>query len=336
MKYLLHGSLVILFSLSFAEEEGVADSTRVLQDSALLAADNFRRSNRITAKDEIPSIPVDQLLELKRRVHELEDPETKFGYVVFSVDRHSEILLDDGQALELKQLIEKRRTALVNWHDVRNVIRIYARVAIWELAIAEEGSLSEKAESRWEKWNEMRIRYMREEFLADERFHCGFREILSKEQWSSLKEGKWDEYLKKRTGHSRNFFAPKIVRRTLGEPTSGKSFDGAIPVWEAKWRTMKVRYEAASLFERKRGFLSGTISEAEALCLWEEYVKAFREWSTLEAQSIRGLVQAGYSRDENTLEKVKEHQMKLILEVLSKYGDSADDLINRMVQSLEN
>ena len=41
----------------------------------------------------------------------MNDPKTKFGYVVFSVARHSKKLLSDEQAEAISKIIEARKNA---------------------------------------------------------------------------------------------------------------------------------------------------------------------------------------------------------------------------------
>lgn len=294
-------------------------------DSDLGLAREFLNDHAVI--EQIPERP-QNFEALVRRVSETPDPESKFGYFVFSIARHSENLLSAEQARQLDDLIANRKQAEPNWHDVRNLVRVRAQIALWDYAAETDAKLAEAKRATWEKWTDLRLAYMFQEFVATEKFQRAAWDLLTTEQQSALRSGKWDKHLKKSTGHSRLFSADKQITRALGKPDAPESFDRAQSAWRERWETMWETYQEAAAFERKREFTMDLAGEDFAIHAWQErYAPAFRAFAEHECEAIRELLHSGYSLNANQRDALNVHRETLRSEALNKYQESAADLL---------
>jgi len=266
---------------------------------------------------------------LKRIIASIKDPQSKFGYIVFSVARHSEKLLEKDQSAQLDALIESRRKATVNWHDVRNVVRVQAAIAMWNYAAVPTNHSQETARriAEWEAWTDLRLAYMFEEFVARERFQRAVWDILTLEQRKKIRSGEWDKFLKKSTGHKRLFYADRIVSRAFGLPDHPAALDTAVAHHRNLWKPMRDHYQKAARFERQCEFSMDLADEKFVLATWSDYAKAFRAFATAECESVREILQAGYDTDAKLAKKLDQHLLHLRTEMIAKFRAGAADLL---------
>lgn len=286
-------------------------------DDRLQIARQSLKANRIFTG---PLETSDNYKQLYKKVSARPDPNSKFGYIVFSIARHHKKLLTTEQSKELESLIESRQNASVNWHDNRNIVRIHAVFALWKYAAATESAEVAKLKSNWEAWTDLRIDYMFEEFIAKERFQTKAWQILTAAQQEQLLSGAWDQYLKKSTGHGRLYSAPKQVSRELGKPDHPELFAQTAEKWRAAWQPMLAEYNSASQFQRKREFSLNLAGEPFAAASWSDYAKAFRAFVTMERDAIRELVQSGYDINPDLEEKLAKTEAKFRDGMIRKYS----------------
>ena len=287
---------------------------------AIEKAGEFLDQNRIFSGQSNRS---EEYEALHRKISSSPDPESKFGYMVFSIARHQEKLLTAAQAEKVDTLIESRQSSPVHWHDYRNIVRVHAVIELWNYASAAEEDTAKLFREEWEKWTDLRIAYMFEEFVDRERFQQAFWEILTPEQRTKLLSGEWDKYLKKSTGHGRLYSAPKQVTRALGKPDFPEAFAEASAKWEERWDPMLSQYLNASKFQRQREFSMDLADEAFAVASWQEYAKEFRNFVTMERDAIRELVQAGYEPGVDLSKRIEKEQQKLRDQMVGKYSENA-------------
>ena len=67
-----------------------------------------------------------------------------------------------------------------------------------------------------------------------------------------------------------------------------------------------------------------------AAASWKEYASAFRGFSETECDAIRGLVQAGYEKDAEFLNKITNFQTKLRADMVKKYESNAAEFLRRL------
>ena len=291
------------------------------------AARDFLEQNRAFRGTIGPSADFDTVRE---KIASMNDPKTKFGYVVFSVARHSKKLLSDEQAEAISKIIEARKNAEVNWHDIRNVVRVHAQIRLWKYAAKSDAAEAKKLRADWKAWNDLRIAFMFEEFVAQERFQRAAWDVLTVEQRKALLSSEWDPFLKKSMGHGRLFSANKQVQRVFGKADDENKFDAAVDHWEKAWEPVFEYYQAASEFQRKREFSMDDAGENFAAASWKEYASAFRGFSETECDAIRGLVQAGYEKDAEFLNKITNFQTKLRADMVKKYESNAAEFLRRL------
>lgn len=276
--------------------------------------------------ESLPEKPAN-FSSLRAEIARTPDPASQFGYIVFSLGRHKDKLLDPEQGEKLTSLIEERKRAAINWHDVRNVVRVRAQIALWEYAEADEKAAALKKE-RWNTWTDLRLEFMFQEFVDKERFQRDAWNILTEVQKQSLLSGKWDEYLKKSTGHRRLFSADKQITRILGRPDHPDKFETLEATWRSRWEKMWNTYQEAAAFERKREFAMDLASGEFSLHAWKDfYEPAFRDFATHECEAIRELLQTGYQRDSKTLQSLEDHRTGLRSDALEKYSHCPDELL---------
>ncbi len=286
----------------------------------------FLAENRISKGK---TVRPDNYDELKKVIASSKDPQSKFGYIVFSLARHSDKLLEKDQAAQLDSLIESQREATINWHDVRNVVRDQAVIAMWNYAAAPTNHSQETARrgAEWEAWTDLRLAYMFEEFVARERFQRAVWDILALEQRKKIRSGEWDKLLKKSTGHKRLFYADRIVSRALDLPDHPAALDTAVEHRRNLWEPMRDHYQNAARFERQCEFSMDLTDEKFVFATWSDYAKAFRAFATAECESVREILQAGYDTDAKLAEKLDQHLLPLRSEMVTRFRPGAADLL---------
>jgi|TARA_B110000305_G_C19388998_1_gene613802 hypothetical protein len=292
------------------------------QVTELSNARNFLEANAVLSQS--PEQPADYPT-VHSQISDRPDPESKFGYIVFSIARHGEKLLTETQKGQLDALIEERSSTAINWHDVRNMVRVKAQIAMWDYAGETDATLAAAKQKTWSEWTDLRVAYMEEEFIDKERFQRTAWNILTDSNKQDLLIGKWDKYLKKSTGHGRLFSANKQISRVLGKPDHLVEFASAEAEWRRRWDIMWKAYEAESLFERKREFAMGLADETFSIASWRKnYAPAFRAFAEHESDAIRELLQNGYELDETTREKLGAFQQKLGTDAAAKYDKAPE------------
>ncbi len=287
-------------------------------------AQQFLDENRVYKADIEKSGDYESL---HRQIAATEDPKSKFGYIVFSVARHQKKLLTEDQSRTVDGLIDARQKNPLNWHDLRNIVRVHAVMELWDFATSEDKNSAEKYRKSWDQWTDLRIDYMFEEFVDKERFQRAVWEVLTSEQRAKLLSGEWDEYLKKSTGHGRLYSAPKQVTRALGKPENPEAFETAAKKWEERWTPMLEKYQAASKFQQQREFSMDLADEKFAVASWQKYAEEFREFITMERDAIRELVQVGYAPGVELNDKVAGTQAQLRAQMIEKYSDKAGSFL---------
>jgi len=288
-------------------------------DESQVIAQAFLESNAVL--DQWPSAP-DDFEAIHSEIARRGDPESKFGYIVFSIARHGEKLLTEEQRTQLTDLIGKRAAATIDWHDVRNLIRVKAQVALWEYAAETDLALAAKLKRDWDSWTDLRIAYMEQEFFDKERFQRAAWNLLTEKNKEDLLGGKWDRYLKKEAGHGRLFSADKQVTRVLGKPDKPEAFNKVKGVWRTQWNIMWNAFQSESEFERKREFSMDVADETFAITSWRQnYVPGFREFAEHECDAIRALVQAGYKIDGEARIEIENYRGNLRKGALEKHKE---------------
>ncbi len=294
-------------------------------EEALKTARKFRKAH--AEIDPLPEKPLD-FAKTRSLLAEKKDPQTKFGYLVFSVSRHREKLLRPEQAAQLQRLIQARSEREIDWHDVRNIVRVRAQVAMWEYAESVDRDDQFRKKKIWQQWTDQRLAYMLEEMVADYQFQQAAWEILDQEQQQKLLSGVWDKYMKKSTGHKRLFGADKQIRKALGPPDDTANFEKAKALWSEKWPAMWERYQAAATFDHKRQFYRNLSSEAFAIHAWQEnYAPAFREFADYECEAVRDLLQSGYSLNDSQLATLAAYRKSLRDSAAKKFEGNPEEIL---------
>ena len=288
-------------------------------------AESFLETHAVI--DLLPTRP-DAFESISRQVSQTPDPKSKFGYLVFSIARHGEKLLTPPQVADLDALVEKRKSAPIDWHDVRNLVRVRAQLALWDYAAETNPDHALPLRRQWDAWTDLRLAYMLQEFVATERFQRAAWEILTDDQRRSLRSGAWDSHLRKRTGHRRLFSADKQIARVLGKPDFPDAFTDQEAAWRKRWDAMWTRYQAAATFERKRESSMNLADEAFAIHAWNDrYAPAFRAFVVHECEAIRDLLQAGYRLDDEARRALANHRETLRNEALDRYAECPAEML---------
>ncbi len=311
-----HGLTIaaLVFLLAFNKADG--------SDETLERSLNYLRENRVSI--DTPQ-PHKKFAQIRRQIAATPDPGTDFGYVIFSVARHSDKLLSAVQTAQVEALIESRQNAVINWHDVRNIIRVHAVTAMWDYAQAGENVAQYR--KNWDTWNELLLAYMFEEFIAAEQFQRAFWTILTVNQQNNLLSGEWDSYLKKSTGHKRLFSADKQVQRVLGKPDNPGASNQVNEHWSQLWQPMHQRYLAASKFQRQREFAMDLTDENFSVAAWDEYAAAFRAFVTMECDAVREILQASYDLDAAASAQLDQNRDHLHADMIEKYRPKYSDFL---------
>ncbi|MDF1812929.1 MAG: hypothetical protein P1V20_11965 [Verrucomicrobiales bacterium] len=319
MKSILYLSAALIGFFAQADDESIKAARSFLENNAVISSPPHKTSGYEATVSRINAKP---------------DPESKFGYIVFSIARHSQQLLSPDQAHALDTLIEARKNAEINWHDVRNLIRVCAQIALWDYAMETDPENATELNKQWQQWSTLRLDYMFEEFADKERFQRAAWNVLTDAQRNSLRAGEWDQYMKKSTGHGRLFSADKQIARVLGKPNHPAAFNTLLTDWQERWQTMWDTYQEAAAFERKREFSMDIASEAFSLHAWKNrYAPAFRAFAEHECEALRQLLQTGYQLDETARGKLNQHRAKLRTDALKKYKHSPEELLNLLRQT---
>lgn len=293
----------------------------------LSAAKAFLDENCLHTEEIAPSPDND---DTRARITASRDPESQFGRLLFSLARPGTGVLSGEQLAKAADLIAARQAAPVNWHDVRNIVRVQAMLLLFPHAIATDPGEVARVRSEWEAWTELRLDYMLQEFVAQERFQRAFWAILRPEQKQQVTAGGLESKYKKSTGHSRGFFADRIVIKALGKPAHPDAFEKATSAWRARWEDVQAGMEESARFNRQREFAMDAADEAFAVATWPDQARAFCAFAKAERDAIRDLVQAGYEVDGPLREKVTALVKSQRTEMLEKYQAQGAELLHRM------
>tara|TARA_R110002049_G_scaffold78064_3_gene199194 strand:+ start:386 stop:1357 length:972 start_codon:yes stop_codon:yes gene_type:complete len=297
------------------------------EESPLSSAKAFLEENSLHTKEIVAPANYE---EIRQTIAADRDPESQFGRLLFALARPGTKVLSKDQLVKVADLIAARQAAPVNWHDVRNIVRVQAMLLLFPHAIASDPAEVARVRSEWEAWTDLRQAYMLQEFVAQERFQRAFWAILTPEQKQQIIAGELDSKYKKSTGHSRGFFADRIVTRALGKPDHPDAFESATSAWRAKWEQVQESMEQQARFNRQREFAMDTADESFAVASWPDQAQAFREFAEAERDAIRDLVQAGYGVNDALKEKVALLMKTQRAEMREKYRDHGSDLLHRM------
>ena len=296
-------------------------------DDRLAGAREFLDAHRVYTQEIVPPANYD---ELQAKITAMRDPETKFGPYIFGLANPKSEVLSAEQRNKLKALIEARRTNPVNWHDVRNIVRVQSLLTLWEYAGATDDVRVAELDLEWRAWNELRLAYMFEEFVMQDRFQRAARDVFTPAQRKKIAAGDYDKDARMNTGHSRAFFADRHVLKALGKPENQAAFDQVQSEWEKKWKAVSEKIKAAAKFDRKREMAMDLVDESFAVASAMEAQKAFSAFTTAERDAIRALVQAGYAGDPDLQEKVGKARGKLKEKMKTDYREHGADLLRAM------
>lgn len=284
---------------------------------------------------ELPDKPA-SYAAVRAKIDEMEDPQSTFGYTAFSIYRHRDKLLTPTQRKSFEALLESKSTRDVDWHDVRNIVRIRALIELWKYAEETDPEMVTQRKNTWESWTDQRMDYMLQEFVANEKYQRSVWNLLSEDQIRKLRAGEWDEYLKKKTGHQQLFSADKQLKKILGQPKHQQAFEEVVEKWKIRWEAMREKIRAASLMQRKAEFSKDLATEPFVLHLWADgYAVQFRNFATHERDVIRELLQAGYDLDEATRAKLVAYRDSLKKKTLKKFADSPAELLKVLGEPVE-
>lgn len=297
---------------------------RVIAEDSIKTASRFLQDNPVLR--DYPEAP-ENFSAIHSQIAQHADPESKFGFIVFSMARHGEKLLNETQREQLDALIEKRSSATLNWHDVRNMVRVKTQIAMWDYAEEIDADSAAKKKAIWGAWADLRVAYMEQEFFDKEQFQRAAWNILTDANRQNLRSGKWDKFMKRSTGHSRLFSADKQISRVLGKPDRLDEFTATEVKWKKQWDVMSETYEAESLFERKREFAMDLADEDFSITSWRNsYTPAFREFAEHECDAIRELLQSGYEIDKVAQGKLNAFREKLSTDAATKYAKAPEEM----------
>ncbi len=298
-----------------------ADEAKLSEARAFLAKHQLR---------EAVVTPPTNFEELRKRIAARRDPGTKFGTVVFSFARPGTGVLDVDQLKQMEEVIAARRDSPVNWHDVRNVVRVQAMLLLFPHALATDAGELATIREEWNAWTDLRQGFMFQEFVAQERFQRAAWSVLTSGQKEQLLSGALDAKLKKSTGHSRGFFADRIVQRALGKPDHSEAFEAAVMDWRVRWEGVQAAEQEAARLDRQREFAMEAADEDFAVAAWTADAGAVRAWAEAERDAIRDLVQAGYDIDPDLRAKVTSLVEEQRAEMINKYQEHGGELLRRL------
>ncbi|MBI1373996.1 MAG: hypothetical protein GC159_14840 [Phycisphaera sp.] len=291
------------------------------------AARAYLEAHRVCTQ---PLAPPADYAALRAKVAASRDPQTKIGPYFFALAGPRSKVLSPEQHDQLNALIEAKKAEPVDWHDVRNIVRVESLMTLWDYAAETDPAKLAELDKRWNDWNELRLAYMFEEFVARDRFQRAAWAVLTAEQKQQLAAGDFDASIKKNTGHSRAFSADKQVLRALGQPRDQAAFDKAAAAWRAKWEAVADANEAAAKLDRQRELAMDLTDEAFAAATAHEAGKAFGAFARAERDAIRDLLHAGYAESPDVSAAVAKAKDDLRTRMLDAYGDHGAELLRMM------
>ena len=199
----------------------LADSSPIHAQDKLAAAERYLADHLQEAMDPFPDPDYEKLLT---KISALRDPETKFGPYIFGLKKPTTGILTDEQIAAIDELIEKKNASPINWHDARNTARMQGLITLWAYATESDEDYAAELKKIWEQWNNLRLAYMFQEFIAKEQIQRRVWAVLTPEQKTQLIAGEYDEHIKKNIGHARSFSAAKRVLKGFGEPDHPEEF----------------------------------------------------------------------------------------------------------------
>lgn len=274
--------------------------------------------------------PPANFAELHTKIAGSRDPGTKFGPYIFALANPKAKVLSEDQLAKVKAVIAARGASPVNWHDARNVVRVQSLITMWAYVAETDPAKTAALEKEWNAWNDLRLAYMFEEFVAQERFQRAAWAVFTPEQKHRLIAGELDAHIKKSTGHSRAFSAQKQVLKVLGKPMDKAAFDEVTARWEKKWESVADQTEAAAKFDRQREMAMDDADEAFAVAAWSEQETAFRAFAQGERDAIRDLVQASYQKSPDLTLAIAKVREQLRAQMVEKYGEHAGVLLRQL------
>lgn len=295
-----------------------------------LASSDLASAKAYLAKYQLESelkISLDRSSECYEKVSQLRDPETKMWVYIFGLSNPKKKVLTEDQCQSIKKIIEERRELEVNWHDVRNIIRVKANLCLWEQILAENEVESAKLKVEWQEWSRLRLAYMYQENLASMQFFKKCWNVFTEEQKKNILNGKFEHLIKKNKGHARKFSADKIVQKTLGKPDKVKDFHQIIEKWKGKWSDFYLRFSKAMLLSRKYEGYMDKCSKGFGIAIWNDYSNLFAEFLQLEGESVIEIVGASYTLGDEQRLKIKKSIVKMKLDMISKYSDNGRGLL---------
>tara|TARA_B100000925_G_scaffold126008_2_gene94004 strand:+ start:298 stop:954 length:657 start_codon:yes stop_codon:yes gene_type:complete len=199
----------------------LADSSPIHAQDKLAAAERYLADHLHEAMDPFPDPDYEKL---HTKISALRDPETKFGPYIFGLKKPTTGILTDEQIAAIDELIEKKNASPINWHDARNTARMQGLITLWAYATESDEDYAAELKKIWEQWNNLRLAYMFQEFIAKEQIQRRVWAVLTPEQKTQLIAGEYDEHIKKNIGHARSFSAAKRVLKGFGEPDHPEEF----------------------------------------------------------------------------------------------------------------
>ena len=305
----------------------LADSPPIYAQGKLAAAERYLADHLHEAMDPLPDSDYEKL---HTRISALRDPETQFGSYIFGLKKPAADVLTNDQIATIDELIEKKNASPINWHDARNTARMQGLITLWAYATESDEDNAAELKKIWEQWNDLRLAYMFQEFIAKEQFQRMVWAVLTPEQKTQLIAGEYDEHIKKNTGHARSFTAAKRVLKEFGEPDHPEEFATVAEKWEAKWQDVVDAHNPAAKFARQRELAMDEADERFARMARKEVQDAFNLFAHAERDAIRELVLAGYNVTPELAKRSAAYRAELRAQMLEKYREHAGDLLRMM------
>ncbi len=268
-------------------------------------------------------------VSLRAQISATRDPQTKFGPYIWALIKPESKVLTPAQQTKLQALIDARNHSNVDWHDVRNIVRVQSLLTLWDYAAETNPKRLPQLEQEWSAWNALRLEYMFQEFVVKERFQRKVWGLLTPKQQQALIAGDYDELIKKNTGHARAFFAHKHVLKAIGKPQDQKAFDQAVAKWEDKWVKVHTLNQAAIKFDRQREQAYHLTDESFAALAGKENGTVFSLFTTSERDAIREIVQT-YPATPERAQGIAKIQSTLHAKMLTQYRDHGGDLLRAL------
>lgn len=271
----------------------IALTTALADDLRISIARDYANQNRLVLQDERESNHAIEENQLQR-----ETSASATSYV-FAIRRHARKLLSPQQAISWESLVAKRSPQLRQFHDDRNVLRAYFFACAWELPALEPGSERDRKRQELCDWLDVWMQVRQQEQFAHHRLCRDAWQLLNESQRRALDEGKWDEYVKTSTGHTRNYFGDRIVTRVLGTPSDVVEFQSHSKQFETTHvRIQSTLLDVETRFRRATFAFpkipDQTTSDLAMLDTWAPVDTAYRAYFLSQAQHIDELSRVGY------------------------------------------